>query len=61
VTHLKGMFTWTAEDHRVALSQLNLYHEGKRNEDSCYKLPERRGKKDAIEHNMWECPSAQAC
>jgi hypothetical protein len=47
--------------YRVALRQLNLYHEGRRRDDSCGKLPACQGRKETIEHIFWECPCARAC
>jgi hypothetical protein len=47
--------------YRVALRQLNLYHEGRWRDGSCGKLPACQGTKETIEHIFWECPCARAC
>ncbi|KAE8981596.1 hypothetical protein PR003_g12314 [Phytophthora rubi] len=47
--------------YRVAVAQLNLYHSGRPDDNSCQKLQECRGQKETLEHIFWSCPCAQAC
>ncbi|EEY70271.1 uncharacterized protein PITG_21926 [Phytophthora infestans T30-4] len=49
---------WVA--YRVAVRQLNLYHEGKKHDSSCRKLAACQGQKETMEHIFWECSCAQA-
>jgi hypothetical protein len=46
--------------YRVAVRQLNLYHEGRRLDNSCRKVAECQGRKETIEHIFWECSCARA-
>jgi hypothetical protein len=50
---------WVA--YRVAVRQLNLYHEGRKVDNSCRKLSECKGSKETLEHIFWDCRCAQAC
>eukprot|EP00644_Phytophthora_capsici_P003090 jgi/Phyca11/541570/estExt2_Genewise1Plus.C_PHYCAscaffold_70273 len=47
--------------YRVALRQLNLYHDGRSLDNSCRKLQCCHGQKETLEHILWDCPCAQAC
>jgi hypothetical protein len=50
---------WVA--YRVAVRQLNLYFDGREQDNACRKLEECRGHKETLEHILWECPCARAC
>ena len=47
--------------YRVAVRQLNLYHPGRENDDSCRKLHCCSGVKQTTDHIFWTCPCAQVC
>jgi hypothetical protein len=50
---------WVA--YRLAMRQLNLYHEGRERDNSCRKVGECAGVKETVEHIFWECRCAQQC
>jgi hypothetical protein len=45
--------------YRVAVRQLNLFHEDILLDNSCRKLTACQGHKETLEHIFWECPCAQ--
>jgi hypothetical protein len=47
--------------YRIAVRQLNLYHEGRLQDNSCRKGVGCQGTKETLEHIFWDCPSAQTC
>ena len=49
---------WTG--YRVALGQLNLYHDGRTEDKSCRKNSACRGRDETIKHLFWVCPWAVA-
>lgn len=49
---------WTG--YRVATRQLNLYHDGRKEDASCKKLQQCAGTKETAAHIFWDCPSAVA-
>jgi len=47
--------------YRGAVRQLNLFNDGRKDDDSCRQLEQCAGLKETLEHIFWDCPCAQAC
>ncbi|EGZ14570.1 hypothetical protein PHYSODRAFT_505967, partial [Phytophthora sojae] len=48
-------------NYRLAVSQLNLYFDGRQTDNSCRKLASCKGHKETLAHIFWECPCANTC
>ena len=56
---LSAYQVWTC--YRIATKQLNLYHSGRRADNSCRALSSCQGLKETSAHIFWECAKARAC